>query len=80
MKILLNGATYTSKTVYESDNYGSIRQTWPAGTYTVLIKAGWHTDDVKDLGFRIYGPVNVTIISSNMSDADGTAALIKGDL
>jgi len=69
MKVLKDGVAYTSKTVYESDNYGFISQVWPAGVYSVIFKADWHADDVRDFAFRIYAPASITITKSTITQA-----------
>lgn len=75
MQIYKDGVLYASGWPSEEDNYGFVRKTYPAGSYSVFVKVTWHADDVKDYTLRTYLPTQVAITAKKFAnDSEATDA------
>lgn len=54
--IILNGKRLSSFKVYDTNNYGYLRNTWTAGKYQVVVSPSWLPNDVRDYAFRTFLP------------------------
>eukprot|EP00347_Sterkiella_histriomuscorum_P020656 403336970 len=77
MQVYLDGKVFSTAWADETQNYGFIQGTWPAGKYMVLTSAHyWDNNDVRDFSFRTFLPVSVVITGTNFKTSDEKIAAL----
>lgn len=63
--------------IWDLDNYGYVRDTWPAGNYQVFVKGYWQTNDVRDYAFRTFMPSAAKFKITQVENTSGAAQDIR---